>query len=70
MVTKLENIFVVETPQWPLMPFPIVINLFLVFYSFTENQKTTLILSLLNIFLLIIPLIMLCFKKYLKILLG
>ena len=60
--TFLEDI---ETPQWLLMPFSIsiVINIFLVFYSFTKKPKITLILSLLNIFLLIIPLIMLYFGK-------
>ena len=60
--TFLEDI---ETPQWLSMPFSIsiIINIFLVFYSFTKKPKITLILSLLNIFLLIIPLIMLYFGK-------
>ena len=37
--------------------------LFLIIYSFKEKPKTTLILGILNIFLLIIPLIMLYFGK-------
>ena len=55
----------ITTPQWPLMPFSfsILINLFLIIYSFKEKPKTTLILGILNIFLLIIPLIMLYFGK-------
>lgn len=55
----------IKTPQWPLMPFSfsILINIFLVIYSFKEKPKTILILGMLNIFLLIIPLIMLYFGK-------
>lgn len=55
----------IKTPQWTLMPFSIsiLINLFLIIYSFKEKPKTTLILGILNIILLIIPLIMLYFGK-------
>ncbi|MFH6944950.1 hypothetical protein [Flavobacterium sp. FlaQc-50] len=55
----------IETPQWPLMPFSfsILINLLIIIYSFKDKPKTTFILGFLNIFLLIIPLIMLYFGK-------
>ncbi|OCB78446.1 hypothetical protein [Flavobacterium crassostreae] len=55
----------IETPQWPLMPFSmsILVNIFLVIYSFKEQPKMTFILGILNIFLLLIPLIMLYFGK-------
>jgi hypothetical protein len=47
----------IETPQWLILPFliSILLNLFLVIYSFKEKPKVTLILSLLNLFLLITP---------------
>ena len=47
----------IETPQWLIFPFliSILLNLFLVIYSFKEKPKATLILSLLNLFLLITP---------------
>jgi hypothetical protein len=55
----------IETPQWPLLPFTIsiLLNLFLIFYSFKEKPKVTLILSIVNLILIIIPLIMLYFGK-------
>ncbi|WP_131701532.1 hypothetical protein [Flavobacterium sp. ABG] len=55
----------IETPQWPLLPFSIsiLINLLLVFYSFKNKPKVTLILGVLNIFLLILPLVLLYFGK-------
>lgn len=55
----------IETPQWSLLPFTIsiLLNLFLIFYSFKEKPKVTLILSIVNLILIIIPLIMLYFGK-------
>ena len=55
----------IETPQLSLMPFSIsiLINLFLIIFSFIEKPKITLILGILNILFLIFPLIMLCFGK-------
>lgn len=55
----------IETPQWPFLPFTIsiLLNLFLIFYSFKEKPKVTLILSIVNLILIIIPLIMLYFGK-------
>ncbi|GEM54040.1 hypothetical protein B0A58_08130 [Flavobacterium branchiophilum NBRC 15030 = ATCC 35035] len=55
----------IETPQWLFLPFTIsiILNLFLIFYSFKEKPKVTLILSIVNLILIIIPLIMLYFEK-------
>jgi hypothetical protein len=58
----------IETPQLPFIPFTIsiLLNLFLIFYSFKEKPKVTLILSIVNLILMIIPLIMLYFGKILE----
>jgi len=55
----------IETPQWPLLPFSItiLINIILIIYSFKDKPKTTLILSVINLIMLVIPLIMLYFGK-------
>jgi hypothetical protein len=47
----------IETPQWIILPFiiSILLNLFLVVYSFREKPKVTFILSGINLILLIIP---------------
>ncbi len=54
-----------KTPQWAILPYliSIFINLFLIVYSFKDKPKTTLILGISNITLLIIPLILLYFAK-------
>jgi hypothetical protein len=55
----------IESPNWILLPFTIsiLINLFLIFYSFKEKPKTTLILGVINLTLLITPLIILYIGK-------
>lgn len=55
----------IETPQWSLLPFviSILLNLFLILYSFKGKPKATLILSIVNLILLILTLIMLYFGK-------
>jgi len=57
-----------KTPQWILLPYliSILINLFIVIYSFKDKPKTTLILGISNITLLIMPLILLYFAKILE----
>lgn len=49
----------IETPQWLLFPFTIsiLLNLILIFYSFTEKPKITLIVSVVNLIMLMIPII-------------
>ncbi|MBP4143194.1 hypothetical protein J3S90_15420 [Flavobacterium sp. P4023] len=49
----------IETPQWLLFPFTIsiLLNLILIFYSFTEKPKITLIISVVNLIMLMIPII-------------
>lgn len=55
----------IETPQWILLPFTISIlfNLLLIFYSFKEKPKLTLILGIANLIILIIQLILLYLGK-------
>ncbi|MEW5677252.1 hypothetical protein ABGT15_13135 [Flavobacterium enshiense] len=64
---QIGKIFIedIETPQWSLLPFTtsILLNLLLIFYSFKEKPKATLILGIVNLILLTIPLIVLYFGK-------
>jgi hypothetical protein len=55
----------IETPQWTFLPFTIsiLLNVLLIFYSFKEKPKATLILGIINLILLTIPLVILYFGK-------